>query len=211
MKRMASGLVAFSILALAAHAHADLRKVGSFTAVDLQGIGDVDIEVGGALSVDVQGPADLAALISTTVKGGTLVIDTPDDFSKKLKGRGDINLKVVIHVPALSKVTLSGTGEIEVDGIQNKAFDVAILGTGALDLAGKTENLRVNVSGTGQIKAKELVASAVELSVAGTAQAVLHASKSFDVSVQGTAAVKVLGKPATVKKTIVGTAAIDIK
>jgi Putative auto-transporter adhesin, head GIN domain len=145
------------------------------------------------------------------VKGSTLVIDTPDDFSKKLKGRGDVDLKVVVHLPTLSKVTISGTGDMEVDGIQNKQLDVAILGTGALDLAGKTEALRVNVSGTGQVKAKELVASTVELSVAGTAQAVLHASKSFEVNVQGTAAVKVLGKPATVKKNIVGTAAIDIK
>jgi Putative auto-transporter adhesin, head GIN domain len=114
-------------------------------------------------------------------------------------------------MPALGKVTISGTGDMEVDGIQNKQLDVAILGTGALDLEGKTDLLRVNVAGTGQIKAKELVASAVELSVAGTAQAVLHASKSFEVNVQGTAAVKVLGKPATVKKNIVGTAAIDIK
>lgn len=211
MKRMASGLVAFSILALAAHAHAEARKVGSFSAIDLQGLMEVDVEIGGALSVDVQGPADLAALVTTTVKGGTLVIDTPDDFSKKLKGRGDIDLKVVVHVPALAKVTISGTGAMDVDGIQNRQLEVAILGTGSLELEGKTDALRVSVPGTGQIKAKELVASAVELSVPGTVQAVLHASKSFEANVQGTAAVKVLGKPATVKKNVVGTAVIDVK
>lgn len=210
MKRSA-GLLAFSILALATRAHADVRKVDAFTAIDLQGLMAAEVRVGSAISVDVQGEADLVKLVSTTVKGGTLIIDTPDDFQKRLKGRNDNKLKVVITMPALARVTISGTGAIEVDGLAQKTLDASISGTGSLSLKGKADTLKLSVQGTGEVRAKDLVASAVDVTVQGTAEAVVHATKSFEANVMGTAMVKVHGKPASVKKNVVGTAMIDVK
>jgi len=211
MKRSASGLVAFSILALASRAHADVRTVDAFTAIDLQGLMAAEVHIGSAISVDVQGEADLAKLVSTTVKGGTLLIKTPKDFQKRLQGRNDNKLKVVITMPALARVTISGTGAIEVDGLSQKTVEASIPGTGSLKLAGKADTLRLTVPGTGEVRAKDLIASAVELTIPGTAEAVVHATKSFEANVMGTAMVKVHGKPASVKKNIVGTAMIDVK
>jgi hypothetical protein len=210
MKRSA-GLLAFSILALATRAHADVRKVDAFTAIDLQGLMAAEVRVGSAISVDVQGEADLAKLVSTTVKGGTLVIDTPDDFKKHLKGRNDNKLKVVITMPALARVTISGTGAIEVDGLAQKTLDASISGTGSLKLKGRADTLKLGIQGTGEVRAKDLVASAVDVTVQGTAEAVVHATKSFEANVMGTAMVKVHGKPASVKKNVAGTAMIDVK
>lgn len=209
MKRTA--LLALSLLALASNADADVRKVDSFTAIDLQGLMTAAVRVGGAQSVDVQGEPDLARLVSTKVENGTLVIDTPDDFGKRLKGRNDNRLKVVITMPSLSRVTISGTGAIEIDGLAQKSLDASIPGTGSLRLEGKADTFRLAIPGTGEVRAKDLLASAVQLTIPGTAEAVLHATKSFEANVMGTAAVKVYGKPASVKKNVVGTAMIDVK
>lgn len=209
MKR--TGLLALSLLALSSAADADVRKVDAFTAIDVAGVMAAEVRVGGATSVDVQGEADLARLVSTKVVNGVLVIDTPNDFLKRLKGRNDNKLKVMITMPSLSRVTISGTGAVEVDGLAQKSLDASIPGTGSLKLAGKADTFRLAIPGTGEVRAKGLVASAVELTIPGTAEAVLHATKSFEANVMGTAVVKVHGKPANVKKNVVGTAMIDVQ
>lgn len=210
MKRT-STLLAFSLLALAARAHAEPRKVDGFRAIEIAGMMEVDVHIGATTSVDVQGnDASIVSLVSTTVKNGTLVIDTPKDFHKKLKGKKDLDLKVVVTMPKLDTLTITGTGAFEASGLAQKSLDISIPGTGSVELDGKTERLKLSVPGTGAIKAKDLIANDVALSVPGTVQAVVHANKSFDVDVMGTAAIKVHGKPATVKRNIRGTAAIDI-
>jgi len=210
MKRTPT-LIACSLLALASRAHADVRKVDAFDAIDLAGLMAAEVRIGSATKVDVQGEQDLAKLVSTTVKNGVLVIQTPRDFLERLKGRNDNKLKVVITMPALARVTISGTGAIEVDGLAQKSLEANIPGTGSLRLAGKTDTLRLAVPGTGEVRAKDLVASAVELTIPGTAEASVHATKAFEATVMGTAMVKVHGKPASVKKSIMGTAMIDVK
>jgi hypothetical protein len=209
MKRW-SPVVAFSLLALASRADAEPRKVDAFNAIELAGTMAVEVRIGNATSVDVQGEPQLAKLVSTTVKQGSLVIDTPKDFAKRLKGHNDNKLKVVITMPALKAVAITGTGAMAVEGLAQKSFDVSIPGTGSLKLAGKADTFRLSIPGTGEVKAKGFVASDVQVSIAGTAEAVLHATRSLEANVQGTAAVKVHGKPASVKKNVVGTAMIDV-
>ena len=181
MKRW-SPVVAFSLLALAAKAHAEPRKVDAFNAIELAGLMAVEVRIASATSVDVQGEPQLAKLISTTVKNGTLVIDTPKDFSKRLKGHNDNKLKVVITMPALKSVAITGTGAMEVEGLAQKSFDASIPGTGSLKLSGKADTFRLSIPGTGEVKAKSLVASDLQLSIPGTGEAVLHATRSFEAT-----------------------------
>ena len=210
MKRT-SPLVAFTLLALAAKAHAEPRKVDAFSAIEIAGLMAVEVKISNTTSVDVQGEPQLAKLISTTVKNGTLVIDTPKDFTKRLKGHDDNKLKVVITMPALKSVAISGTGAMEIEGLAQSSFAATIAGTGSLEVAGKTDTFKLSIPGTGEVKAKKLIASDLQLSVPGTAQASVHATKSFDANVMGTAVVVVHGKPASVRKNVVGTAMIDVK
>ncbi len=208
--------LAFALLALACtHAHADpaqgseTRQVGAFDAIEVAGTMVVEARIDTTTKVEVQGDADLLKLVSTTVKNGALVVETPRDFVKQVK-RKDSHLKVVVTVPALKRVAISGTGVIQLDGFTGKSLDAAISGIGSLRLAGKTERLRLEVPGTAEVKAKDLIAADVDLAVSGTAEATLHATRSFASDVSGTAVVKVRGKPATVKKRNSGVAMIDV-
>jgi hypothetical protein len=204
-------VLACSLLALAATADAEPRKVDAFSAIELKGMMAVEVRIGAGQTVDVQGDPKFSKLISTTVKNGSLIIDTPKDFGNRLQGHDNHDLKVVITMPALKAVAITGTGAMEIEGLAQKSFDASIPGTGSLQLTGKTDSFRLSIPGTGEVKAKSFVASDVLLSIAGTAEASVHATKSFDASVQGTAVVKVHGKPKAVRKNVVGTAMIDVK
>lgn len=209
MKR--SSLIAFALLVLATRANAERRDVAAFSAIELTGVMAVEVRIDRAMSVDVQGDQQLAKLVSTTVKNGVLVIETPRDFAKRLRGKDNSKLEVVITMPSLQRVSITGTGAIAVAGLAQKSLDASIAGTGSMELAGTTDRLRLSVPGTGEVRAKSLVARDVEVTIPGTAEASVHATKSFEATVQGTAVVKVHGKPASVKKTVAGTAVIDVK
>jgi len=188
----------------------DVRAVGAFRGIDLAGTMVVEARIGGTTRVAVEGDADLVKLVTTTVRHGVLVIDTPKDFPKGVT-RKHTNLKVVVSAPELASLTISGTGTIAVTGLAARSLAASIPGTGSMKLAGTTQALQVSVPGTGQLEAQRLVAGTAQLDVPGTAEVKLHATKAFEANVLGTAVVHVHGKPASVKKHVRGTALIDVK
>ena len=201
-------LFAFALLALSVDANAESRNVGAFHAIDVVGTLAVTARIGPAASVEVTGDPDLVKQVTTMVKNGTLVIDTPRDFGR---GRRNAKIEVTVTAPALKSVAIAGTGTLDVSGLDAKAFVASILGTGALRLDGRADTLHVAIGGSGQVKAKDIVARSVEVDVDGTGQAVVHAKEAFAADVSGTAVVHVHGKPKSVKKSIRGTAVIDVK
>lgn len=217
MKKLGSPL-AFALLMGLACARADaqpprlddVRTVGAFRGIDIQGTLVVEARIDRTPRVVVRGDADLVKLVTTRVENGVLVLDTPDDFPKRL-GRKNGNLEVVVSAPALATLTISGTGKLDVTGLAGDALAVNVPGTGALRLAGQVQRLQLSVPGTAELEARGLVASTVALDVAGTANLVVHARKALDASVVGTAVVRVHGKPASVKKQVRGTAVFDVK
>jgi hypothetical protein len=201
-------LAAFALLALSLDANAESRKVDAFRAIELAGTLAVKARIAPTTSVEVTGDPDLVKQVTTTVKNGTLVIDTPRDFAR---GRRDVNVEVIVTAPALERVAIAGTGAMDVRGLAAKSFEARLPGTGALRLAGTAEKLHVAIGGSGQVKAKKLVARVVEVDVDGTGHAIVHATKSVDAQIAGTGMVQVHGKPATAKKSVAGTGVIAIK
>jgi hypothetical protein len=208
---MKSQLILFSILLAHASASGDpapqaseVRKTADFHAIDIVGTIAVEARIDRATTVEVRGEADRIKQVTTDVKNGVLVINT--------KGKLDnSHLRVFVTAPDLSALTISGTGELTVHGLANGKLDLEIPGTGAMTLDGKTSALHVAIGGSGSLKAKSLLAESATIDVKGTGQATLYASKSIDANVSGTGAIKVYGKPASVKKSITGTAAFDVR
>ncbi|HEU0034106.1 MAG TPA: head GIN domain-containing protein [Kofleriaceae bacterium] len=180
----------------------ETRKTPAFHAIDITGTLSVEARIAPTTSVELRGDADKLKQITTEVKNGTLVLGTVGKLQNTKR------LHVVVTAPSLDALAIHGTGDLEVSGLAAPRLAITIPGTGAIRIAGKTQQLAVAVDGTGDVQAKNLIAEAATMTVAGTAQATVHATRTLDLDVSGTAAVKVLGKPA-VKKSITGTAAID--
>lgn len=201
------------LLACAAIAHAEpttsqQRQVGAFHAIELAGVMEVDVTVGKPASVEVTGDADLVDKVTTTVKDGVLVIDTPE--LRNHRHRRDTHLHTSVTVPDLDALTLSGTGAMKVNGIANQRLAVDLGGTGALTASGSTGALHVAVGGTGEVAGKQLMAKDVVVDVSGTGSARLNASRSLDARISGTGSIRVSGHPTQVKKSVSGLGSIHI-
>ena len=209
------GVAAFAILALAlvSAASADpaqvsqTRSVSAFRAVDLAGTLRVEVTVGKQAGVEVVGDADLVDKVVTTVKDGTLVIDTPQ---LRNKHKGTRNLRAIVTMPDLTALTISGTGSIKVDGVANNQLAISVSGTGAITATGSTGALHVDLAGTGEVAAKQLAAKDVVIDIGGTGSARLNATRSLEARISGTGSVDVHGHPAQVKKSVSGTGSIRI-
>lgn len=181
----------------------EVRATGAFRGVELAGTLEVEARIGPATRVEVSGAPDRIKQVTTSVTGGVLRIDTK---GKVEKGR----LRVVVTAPALEKLAISGTGELRASGLDGGTIDASISGTGAMQLAGKAAALRLSIPGTGEVRAKDLVVGDATIDVRGTAEAKIYATRSVDARIAGTGALRVHGHPATVKKSITGTAIVDV-
>ncbi|MEO8841211.1 MAG: head GIN domain-containing protein [Kofleriaceae bacterium] len=187
--------------AAAAPSVSAVRSVEAFHGLDVATVIDVEVAIGPVVRVELRGPTEWVAKISTQVKDGVLRISLPNDSHHVPK------LSALITVPELTSVAVSGVAGVHVAKLAAKSFDVAITGVGSVDLAGTADALNVEVSGTGQVMAKELTASTAKLEVAGSGEVTIRATKEVDANVSGVGDVTILGKP-TVHEHVSGVAQI---
>ncbi len=184
---VAGGLAACSV-------HVDLRDRGPRTtqhrdvtavrALDLGASGDVHLSVG-TPSLSVTGGADVLADLSTTVRGDTLVVD--------LTGRwfdpGPLTYDLTL--PALSSITLRGSGTVTGDVAGTGDATLDLTGSGRIDLAALDAGaLRVSVAGSGDVAVDRVTARSAVVEIAGSGHVRLAGSTdTLDVSIPGSGAV----------------------
>jgi hypothetical protein len=185
------------------------RTVPAFHGIDLAGVLTVEVAVGKPASVTVSGDADLVDKVTTTVKDGVLVINTPEH--RRDPHRRNHRLLAVVTAPDLSSLAITGTGTIKVTGIANDRLAIDVPGTGTLKLSGSTGALNVRLGGTGEVGGKDLAARDLAIDIGGTGSARLNATRSVDARITGTGSLDVHGHPAQVKKTVTGVGAVHIE
>jgi hypothetical protein len=105
-------------------------------------------------------------------------------------------------------LTLSGSGNIVVNGIQTESLVVTLPGSGTLTGSGTATRLDVTVSGSGTVQFTRLVANDVRAIVSGSGSIFITATESLDASVSGNGAILYVGNPHDVTKSVTGTGAI---
>ncbi len=179
------------------------RDVAAFTGVELAGSNNVVIRVGEKQSVVVRADENLLGRVTTEVQSGKLVIaNTPGSLTTKSP------MSVSVNVPTLSALTLTGSGNIVVKGIETESLKVTLPGSGTLTASGTTPRLDVTVSGSGTAQFTRLVANNVRAVVSGSGSIFITATKSLDASVSGDGAILYEGNPQDVTTSVTGTGAI---
>lgn len=181
----------------------EVRKTDAFHGIEIAGTMIVDARIDATTRVEVIGDPDRFKQVFTSVKDGVLLIETKGNLNKS-------KLRMVVTAPSLDMVRVTGTGELRVSGIDGRAFDVSVPGTATVKASGKTTALRVEIEGTGDVRATDLIASDAKVSVQGTGNVKLHASRSLDAKIAGTGTIHVQGRPASVKKKILGTGVVNV-
>jgi hypothetical protein len=199
------------------------RELGHFTALATSVSGDVDIRMGSSESVTVETDDNILPLIETVVENGTLRI-RPVKRDLQLDTR---NMKIVVTVRTLNRVSVAGSGAVDADRLQAESltFDVggsgsinlrnlqsesvaiALGGSGTLKASGNTERLQISIGGSGRVEAGQLAARTATVSIGGSGQATVWAQKSLNLSVAGSGDIGYYGDP-QISKSIMGSGTI---
>jgi hypothetical protein len=127
-------------------ANAQVRPVGSFTAVHVGGSINLYVSSGTEDLVAVSAKdGSVVANITTEVKGGELYIGMRNGY----RSNSSEDIKAYVSVRNLNKLNASGASDVFVNGVL-RANDLAIDISGASDFKGevKVQNLRLNGSGS---------------------------------------------------------------
>lgn len=200
-------------------------KVRTFKGIDgivLMGSGYVDISIGNKEEITLHAPADLIPYLLTEKKDGTLYIGKRKKGWKKFRsfyenihydlvvkqinrisvsGSGNIEIDQINSEKL--KVTVSGSGDIDIDNLSADILRVSINGSGNINLDGKVDELDVTISGSGDFTGNNLKAEDVSIDLYGSGDVCVWATKSLDVHVSGSGDVTYHGNP-TVNSRVTG-------
>ena len=146
-------------------------KVGEFSAINLQSVGNIVFTQSDTYSCRMEGPFEYVDKTKVTVKGETLVIEYKQKNVKNVK-----NLTFYITAPDLNNVKIDGVGNFnareslklknitfKLDGVgncevKNLRCDVKakVDGVGNITLSGKADRASLKRDGVGRINHKKL-------------------------------------------------------
>lgn len=173
----------------------ETREVSGFTAVTLEGIGDVTIEQGTRESLTIEAEDNLIEYFDIAVKNGTLVIGIKDEY-KTVSLQPTKPVKFHVTVLDLEAVTLAGSGSITTGDVETTDFDISILGSGDVstgDLAAK--NVSISIAGSGDVSVGEVTADSLSSTTLGSGDISIEklTADSVEVSIPGSGDVTVTG------------------
>lgn len=174
------------------------RQVDSFGRIDLRGSSDVEIRQGDERVVVVEADDNLLDLITTDVRGETLVISSRRPYSSRL------GVRVQVTTPNLSAVSVSGSGDITIDGLSSPSFEISVQGSGDVAAAGEVDRLEVRIMGSGDVELFALRAREAKVSIAGSGDAELEVSEALDATIQGSGDIVYRGHPPKVTQRVHG-------
>jgi hypothetical protein len=112
-----------------------------------------------------------------------------------------INYKLTVE--ALDTLEVSGSGDVEAEGINTDRLAVTIGGAGNVKAGGEADEQRVDISGSGVYRAENLESNEARIGVSGAGSAIVNASEKLGANVSGVGAVDYLGDP-TVEQDVSG-------
>lgn len=189
----------------------------------LRGGMEVELKKGPA-EMRLEGGEDALKNIELTIEDGNLEISG----AKKTFGIPVVGDKIIISLPELESLKISGAAEVTGGGFDNETLFLAIngvgsaelelnvkilkldvSGTGNLELEGKAETVVINLSGAASIEAENYIVENMTLVMSGAGSAEVNVSKQLDVNISGVGAVGYKGEPEVLRKRISGAGKIE--
>jgi len=168
------------------------RSVSGFSAIELNGAGEVSIEQTGSESLTIEADEKFLSLLTSEVTDGTLRLGTKPNAM--LINRDPVEYRVTVK--DLTGLTITGSGNMTVPKVSTNELRSRISGSGTITVAGITTTQRVDISGSGSFRAGELASKAATVDISGSGNTVIQVSDSLDVRISGSGSVRYRGDPA---------------
>lgn len=167
------------------------RSIDDFSAVQLAMAAKVLVVVGEPTSITLSGDDNLIALVTTEVRGGWLVIDTPRGQDLRFRQ----GLEVRLGTPDLSRFEVEGSGDVEIQDVKTDHFHLSIEGSGDVVASGVVDHLEADIEGSGDMKLQRLHAREAAVSIEGSGDVRVHVVESLRYSIEGSGDIRYDGAP----------------
>jgi Putative auto-transporter adhesin, head GIN domain len=181
------------------------RDVPDFDSLSVNGAYDVVVQSGKSREVQLEGDENLLPLISTEVENGQLVVKNDSSFNSRT------GLRLLISVPNIRDITLSGASNVELNNIENEKMEIQVDGASTVHASGETKSLAINLNGAGTIDSKDLRADAVDITSNGAGSVDVYAVDTLSATVNGVGTVNYYGAPKVLRREINGFGYINRK
>lgn len=189
------------------------RHLNQFDGVKASGSIDIEVSNAPKQSVMVEADDNILPYIITKVDNGMLDVHFKHNMSYR-----NVNVKVYVSAPSLSRLSVSGSGsiisrdvitgndriEFRVSGSGNidASVDAPIVtadisGSGTLKLRGRTKDFECSVSGSGNAECEDLLSESSEVRVSGSGNARVFASVSLNARASGSGDIVYRGNPSS--------------
>ena len=175
------------------------RDVSGFDEVELRGVGNLSIQQSDNVSLTVEAEEDVLPKIRTEVENSRLIVGTKPNTT--INTTKPINYRLTVK--DLNALELSGSGNVEADGIDSNELAVTISGAGYVEISGKVDSQDVEISGAGDYRAEDLESKEAKIDVGGSGSATVNVSDELNVEVSGSGSVEYVGDP-TVNQEVSG-------
>ncbi|MDD7886981.1 head GIN domain-containing protein [Flavivirga sp. 57AJ16] len=195
------------------HVTSITRTTPEYDGIKCAGNMDFVIVNGTEGNIKIEGEENLLEYIITEVKNNTLIVKKRNGVN--LRSRNNKTIKITIPFKDISKVSLSGSGDLwNEDAITATHLDVSLAGSGDvilhikasstkaslsgsgdLKLKGDTNNLVAKVAGSGDFHGFDLQANNTEVSVAGSGDAKVVSNETLKARVAGSGDIVYKGNP----------------
>ncbi|MBE7178373.1 MAG: DUF2807 domain-containing protein, partial [Mucilaginibacter polytrichastri] len=146
------------------------------------------------------------------------------------KNMGDKKMDVYVTVKDLDGLSLSGSGDVAIQGevktagninlaltgsgnlkghISAKSVESSLTGSGDMDVAGRAESSNVIISGSGDYNGKDLITRSTAVKISGSGDASVHASEQVNARISGSGDIRYAGSPKQVNKSTSGSGDIS--
>lgn len=185
----------------------ETRKLTTVKEIDASGALTVQVSIGSTPSLSVSGDENLLPYVLTEQQGERLVIHTQRSLSPKQP------IKVTVVMPALSYLKHTGSGRLEVAGLNGGDLQVEATGSGETELGGKVRSLSARLVGSGDLTGQQLIADSMDVDVLGSGDVRLGKIEtgSLRASIKGSGSVAAEGRAREVKGRIMGSGDIHFK
>lgn len=194
----------------------ELQSPEPFSLIDLNVAGNLEYtqSLNGESGVTLIVSEDLADKVEATIRHGRLVVaykrGTKHHFTSNSQ------LKVIVHSPTLSVVSINGSGDvmlwgpvrtesltlhvngsgdIEAHDLTSQRISVSINGSGDVHLIGKAREANYDINGSGDINCAHLHCLHVNATVNGSGEIDCYASEAMHASINGSGDVECSGNP----------------
>lgn len=187
------------------------RKISNFHGISSAGSYDVYVKMGSTESLRIDGDKDVVANIETVVENGILKIR--NSGPGKNWWNND-KIKIYITAKSLNYLTVSGSGNLKVDGtlksdkisakvsgsgnmdlnVLATTFNISISGSGNVKAYGQAKKTNIEISGSGEFEGNKLKTSVCNVKVSGSGNASIYAEEELNAKISGSGDISYWGK-----------------